>query len=313
MTEQIVDANFVAEHIGKSVKIIPANLLLNHNAACPDGRNTINSWFHFGGGSARRLQYFAAVEQVLGERYSTEEIGFLNAELTHRRPNIHIHFDDHFAKKLAGVVLRDNDFQRVARMRNEHDIQAVELLVHSAAELDFRARRRLADKFVEIGDVGCGHWAMMIKNPGSYNLRPELVHDVYRSSLMLAWSHTTPQELPFLHGEHDELAIAQVYSEAGIFLPLVTPNVDGVEIFVTTPQAVALANRLSAQRIRQVFGNNVNGDYVPVLDELTAAHQAVTLRNLPAAQGKPVYDVYVDPKKHEGKYVVKASLIGVNG
>lgn len=309
MSELVVNEAFIADHIGKSVNIIKSGDLLDHNAACPDGRNTLNGWFHFGGGSARRLLYFATVEDVLGEQYQTDEIGFLNAELTHRRPNIHIHFDDHFTHQLAGVVIKDNAFQAVAEMKDEHDYNAVEKLIHSARELDFRARRRLADVFVEIGDVGCGHWALMIKNPGDYGLRRELVHDVYKTSLMLAWSHTATQEMPVLHGEHTELAIAQIFSEDDAHLPLVTPNVDGVEVFASTPQAVRLANRLSARRIREVFGSNVNGNYVSRLDELTAEHQNVTLRKLGAAKGKPIYNVYVNPLNNN----VRAEFVGING
>lgn len=307
--EIFVNEGFIESHIAKSARLIGKDRVLDHTSGCPDGRNTMHGWFDFGGDSAKRLRKVIAYESATGARLNTNLVSRAIAVLAHNRPGIHIHFDDHLMHDLTPQVVRDNAFQKVARLSAEDDYQGMGRFLLDPNRLGLVEMERLAQLISDQRDVGCGHWSLLLNRSGEMGVRSGLARDVYVASMLEAWAHPMFAQLPVLHGKHDELAIVQVYSEEKGFVPLVQPNVDGVEVFVVTPQAIEHADELAFPNVARVLGGDVKKrTYLRHLRDIAERQTNFTLANLGAAKGKEIYAAVVSRDMR-----VSARRLGVNG
>jgi hypothetical protein len=307
--EAVINESFIESHIAKSARLIGKDRVLDHTPGCPDGRNTMHGWFDFGGDSAKRLRKIMAYERATGTVLNTNLVSRAIAVLSHNRPGIHLHFDDHLMHELTPQVVKDNRFQRVAKLSAEDDYQGMGRFLIDPNRLGLVEMERLAQIISEQRDVGCGHWSLLLNRSDEMGVREGLARDVYVANLLEAWAHPMFAQLPILHGKHDELAIVQVYSEEKGFVPLVQPNIDGVEVFVVTPQAIECADELAFPNVARVLGGDMKKKtYLRHLRDIAERQTNFTLANLGAAKGKEIYAAVVSRDMK-----VSARKLGVNG
>lgn len=293
-SESVVTPEMVSLHIGRSVRLVNIESVVDIPAGCPDGRNEHVGWFAFGGDSAKRLRKLVAYEQTTGIRLDTSAVNHALPLLTHNRPGIHLHFDEHMLHNLAVAIDSERSLSAVNMLQGGKDSVALGRLLLSPTQLSFLERRSLANLIAEQADVGCGHWSLLLNKSEEMGVRKELARDFYAATLMLAWASPLMAQLPILHGDHEEVAIVKVLSDDGSLVPLVQPNVRGIEMFIVTPQANAHADTYAYSAVKRVLGGRIDEvSFNNNLGDITARQDSYTLCHLGAAKGKPVFESVV--------------------
>lgn len=287
-----LDLEALRRHLGDvgAVRWIKlAAFLLHGKHACVDGRDDHGVIGTPGGSAGELLLALGAWERVVGMELDDAAIEALLAAYVDTFGRFYLHTD----------VGASNTF--IASMRQDPRLATTVPWMEKAEEWrDYLAappvelREAMLEHLLQPTSVGCGHIKRMLLYPEVYGVRVDLVRGVLRAYHRLRWQGTPGLDLVVLGGGHGEAGVVIVQTEEEPWplgaVPLVSPAVDGRQVFIYHPQVAAW---LRDQLVRWLLGSR---DLLPVvphdagalrreLDALAAAGLTSTLDAL--ADGLP--------------------------
>jgi rhodanese-related sulfurtransferase len=160
------------------------------------------------------------------------------------------------------------------------------------------AQEAVLDWYTKPEAFGCGHLKLMTLNPERYGVRPGLVPQVMRAFWTTRWKGAPEPEYVVLGGSHGEGAVVNVTLDEDLWtfsrVPLLSPNVDGVQMFVNHPQVAGQLRAHVSEFILRVESllpavPRQRGALVEQVNALGHQHLMATLGVL--AAGLPMFEV----------------------
>jgi hypothetical protein len=284
-------AQQIRDHVGDpgSVRWVKlAAFLLHGKRSCVDGRDDKGVIGTPGGDAGELMLALAAAETVRGRPFDDAEVERVFLDHLDTFGRFYMHSDTHAMNKLI-----------VEGLRQDPRITPFIEKVYEPAE--WRAfhtnppepvQEALLEHLVRPENMGCGHLRFVLTQP-EYGVRPELAHAVLRAFHRARWAGAPEVEWVVLGGEHVEGAVIEVVlcSELHSYtrIPLVSPQVDGLQMFVSHPEVTAHLRRETASFLVET-GVVPEEDEERLLAEITARGDrqlGATLGRL--ANGLPIF------------------------
>jgi hypothetical protein len=286
-------ASQILDHVGdpgtvRWVKL--AAFLLHGKRSCVDGRDDHGVIGTPGGDAGELMLALAAAEAVRGSPLSDEHVEQVLRDHLDTFGRFYMHSDMHAMNHLIVDGLRKDP--RVVPYI-EKVFEAVQWRAfHSNPPAE--VREALLEHLVKPENMGCGHLRFALTEE-RYGVRPGLSRALLRAFHTVRWSGAPELEWVVLGGEHVEGAVVEVVVEGELHsytrIPLVSPQVDGMQMFVSHPQVTAHLRRETASFL-------VETGLVPASDERRLLEEIgergnrqleATLGKL--AHGLPVYRI----------------------
>jgi rhodanese-related sulfurtransferase len=293
-------ATEIAEHVGDPTSVRWVKLgafLLHGKRSCVDGRDSAGVIGTPGGDAGELLLALAAVEKLAGKRFTEPEVEAVLLQHIDSFGRFYMHTDVASMNKLITEGYRKDD--RLAKHVP---------IVDSPAEQwrEFHARppanlRAAVLEHVTNPDVmGCGHLKFAMTVP-EYQVRPELARAYLEAFHRLRWAGAPELDWVVLGGAHTEAAVANITVEGALHsytrIPLVSPNVGGVQMFVNHPQVTSYVRReLAAMLCEQGFAACDSEQLSKTMEDLGALQMGLTLARL--AKGLPIVEIRFDLAGH---------------
>jgi hypothetical protein len=264
-----------------STRLVPLDDLSGDlGVACVDGRREHCTAGAPGGNAGLLILLLAAWEEG-AEPLSPEAVDRLFVRYLEHFGAFYLHTDRAAQNRLAGALGVGGG-------------AAVDTLVAGPPEA---LRPGLLEAVLDPAHVGCGHLRLLLEEPDTYGVRPDLVRAVLRAFFRRLWSGDPRLVLEVLDGPHKEAGVAVVRTEGAGAPALVTtcPRHGAVELFVYHPDAVAWLQALHALFLaREGF---ITPGRIPAC---IAAQRRLGDRQLEAtlqrlAPSLPVFDVRLEP------------------
>lgn len=159
-------------------------------------------------------------------------------------------------------------------------------------------REALLEHYLKPEAMGCGHLKLMTLHPERYGVRPGLVPQVMSAFWRARWKGAPEPEYVVLGGSHGEGAVVNVTLDASLWtfskVPLLSPNVQGLQMFVNHPQVARQLRSHVAEFILRVESllpavPAQKNALVEKVHELGQKHLEATLSVL--AAGLPFFEV----------------------
>jgi rhodanese-related sulfurtransferase len=233
-----LEANQILEHVGDpgSVRWVKlAAFLTNGKRSCVDGRDDKGVIGTPGGDAGELVLALAAAEAVRGAPFSDSDVERVLGLHLDAFGRFYMHSDMHAMNTLIVEGLRKDPrleghlgpTWEAAEWRRFHANPPPEL--HEA----------LLEHLVRPENMGCGHLRFVLTD-GGYGVRPELSRAVLKAFHRLRWAGAPELEWVVLGGDHVEGAVIEVVLDGDLHsytrIPLVSPQVDGLQMFVSHPQ-----------------------------------------------------------------------------
>ena len=281
----------ILDHVGdpgavRWVKL--AAFLLHGKRSCVDGRDDKGVIGTPGGDAGELMLALSAAEAVRGAPLSDDDVLRIFVDHIDTFGRFYMHSDMHAMNTLILEGLRKDprvipyieDVREPAQWRAFHASPPKEI------------REALLEHLVKPEHMGCGHLRFVLTQ-GSYGVRPDLARAVLRAFHRVRWAGAPEVEWVVLGGEHVEGAVIEVTIDGELHsytrIPLVSPQVDGLQMFVSHPQVTAHLRRETASFLSEI-GAIPREQESRLLDEITArgdAQLSDTLGRL--ARGLPVF------------------------
>jgi hypothetical protein len=158
------------------------------------------------------------------------------------------------------------------------------------------ARDAVLEYLVRPDGMGCGHLRVAMTE-GAYHVRPELTRAFIQAFHRLRWSGAPELEWIVLGGAHDEGAVVNITVEGALHsytrIPLVSPNVGGVQMFVNHPQVTSYLRRELAASLCEAGASSLTDTaLMGEIEHLGSLQATQTLVRL--AKGLPVFEIRFD-------------------
>lgn len=267
--------------------------LLRGRRSCVDGRDDHGVIGTPGGDAGEFALALASYEQAAQRALTRAQVQWLLQEYVDTFGRFYMHSDTPTGAKFVAAVRAD---------------PVLGPAVHGlTSPLDWRTfmrappahlQPRLLELEVTADALGCGHLKLMMTAPERYGVRPGLVADVVHAMWTLRWGGAPEIDFVVLGGEHNEAGVVNVVVDGELWpfsrVPLLSPNVDGHQVFINHPQVASYLRGLVAQFLLRAE-EKLHPDETPhaalasAMQELGAKHLAATLGVL--AQGLPAFEV----------------------
>ena len=242
---QRLTAAQILEHVGdpgavRWVKL--AAFLLHGKRSCVDGRDDHGVIGTPGGDAGELLLALSVVEDLRGAPLTDAEVARTLVAHVDTFGRFYMHSDMHGMNHL--IV---EGFRKDARL-TPHLTQVFEAQEWRAflADPPVALRPYLLEHLVKPENFGCGHLKFAFGQP-EYGLRAGLGTAFLRAFHELRWAGAPELEFVILGGDHVEGAVVEVRIEGELRsytrIPLVSPQVDGLQMFVAHPQVTAHLRR----------------------------------------------------------------------
>jgi rhodanese-related sulfurtransferase len=289
-----LSAEEILAHVGEPgavrwVKL--AAFLLHGKRSCVDGRDDKGVIGTPGGDAGEFLLALSAAEVVRNAPLTDEQVEGLLLDHLDTFGRFYLHSDTDAMNTLILDGLR----------RDERITPFLEGVFHAEEWREFHknppeaVREALLEHLVLPQNMGCGHMRLALIDP-AYGVREGLSRALLRAFHRARWSGAPEIEWVVLGGDHVEGAVIEVVlgSELHSYtrIPLVSPQVDGLQMFVSHPEVTAHLRRETASFL-------VEAGIVPpqaeakLLAEITARGErqmAATLTKL--AAGLPIFRLH---------------------
>jgi rhodanese-related sulfurtransferase len=285
----------IAEHVGDPTTVRWVKLaafLLHGKRSCVDGRDDHGVIGTPGGDAGELLLALAAAERVQGPEITTAQVEKVLMRHIDTFGRFYMHSDTTAMNRLIVDGLRKDE--RVAPLIAQVD-KPEEWRTWLRAPPP-AARDAVLEHLVKPDVMGCGHlrFAMTV---GEYAVRPGLASAFLQAFHRLRWAGAPELDWVILGGEHVEGAVANVVVEGGLHsytrVPLVSPNVAGVQMFVNHPQVTSFMRRELAAFLCEVGAVDTRESALTLaIDELGTAQAGQTLSRL--AHGLPLFEIRFD-------------------
>ncbi len=286
----------IESHIGapgRMRRVTLASLLLSTETSCVDGREDRAILGTPGGDAGELLLALAATEDAAGAPIDLGHVPTLVRAFADRFRGVYLHTDNNALNTLARSIQADPALSGlVAGFSSASDW--VSFLRRPPAG----ARRGLLDHLVQRDHVGCGHIKLALGDPEHYHIRPDLITTFFRAFYTDYWDGAPHLSWVILGGGHAEGAVVNITVEGevdgGTRIPMVSPNVSGVQMFVNHPQAVGFLRDQTARFITQDVpdlcpgGTELSGKLPGAIAALGEVQMGNTLSAL--AKGLPIFE-----------------------
>lgn len=286
----------IVEHLGDPRTVRWAKVaafLLHGKTSCVDGRDDHGVVGTPGGDAGELLLALGACERVTGRPIAAEALPALLGRYVDAFGHFYLHSD-------VGALNR-----YIARMRADPRIPESALPARTDPPQAWRrftagppdaVRPYVLEHLVHPDSVGCGHLKFMLTKSEAYGLRSGLVEAFLRAYFTSRWNGLIELEFVPLGGGHREGAVVSVHLDdvqPYTQVPLVSPNVQGLQMFVNHPEVTAYQRGLISCFFCRELDLGLSADDLTSLVEeqarLGKQQMGETLGAL--AQGLPVYDV----------------------
>lgn len=292
----------IADHVGDVAKVRRVKLaavLLANKTSCVDGREDRAIIGTFGGDAGEFLLALAAAERVGSGKWNLADVPALTRAFADTFGGIYFHTDDNALNKLVRSLRSDPRIEpAVATLNRIEDWE--KFLRRPPVEL----QRALLDHLVQPEHLGCGHIKLQLTRPDDYGIRPELVTAFFEAFHRGLWEGARDFHWVVLGGNHEEGAVLSVTLEGELSpfssVPLITPSIGGVQMFVNHPQVVVHMREQTTRFLSgpaselAPTGSKDAAALTTEIARLGAAQAEATLGAL--APGLPVFGVHFGPK-----------------
>ena len=287
-------AQQIADHVGDPTGVRWVKLsafLLHGKRSCVDGRDDHGVIGTPGGDAGELLLALAAAERVSGKPFSSEDVERILLRHVDTFGRFYMHSD---------VALNRQVFDRY-----REDARIAPYVKHVETGEDRRTfhkqppaaiREAMLEHLVKPELMGCGHlnFAMTVDD---YQVRPALARAFLEAFHRLRWSGVLELEWIVLGGAHNEGAVVNICVDGGLHsytrVPLVSPSVGGVQIFVNHPQVTSFLRGELAAFLCEIGAASCEHDHLTdAIEKLGAAQASMTLGRL--ARGLPVFEIRFD-------------------
>jgi rhodanese-related sulfurtransferase len=238
----------ILDHVGDpgSVRWVKlAAFLLHGKRSCVDGRDDHGVIGTPGGDAGELLLALSAVEDLRGAPLTDAEVAQALIAHIDTFGRFYMHSDTHGMNHLIVEGLRKDEriVPYLTKVFEPAEWRA--FLSNPPTEL----RPALLEHLVKPQNFGCGHLKFTFTQP-EYAVRSGLGEAFLRAFHELRWAGAPELEFVILGGDHVEGAVVQVVIEGELHsytkIPLVSPQVDGLQMFVAHPQVTAHLRREAA-------------------------------------------------------------------
>lgn len=298
----LLTKELIEQHVGRrgSVKWMTlAAFLTRGRRSCVDGRDDSGVIGTPGGDMGELCLALAAYETATGVALEQRHIDLLVQEWVDTFGRLYLHNDTPTINAL------------IPKLRA--DPRLTKLLEPLSQPMHWRnfmrapppeARPALLEWYLKPEAMGCGHLRLMTLFPERYGVRPGLVPQVMHGFWTTRWKGAPEPEYVVLGGSHGEGAVVNVTLDEALWtfskVPLLSPNVDGLQMFVNHPQVAQQLRTHVSEFLLRVEGllpvvPANRGALVETVARLGQQHLEATLTVL--AAGLPVFEVCF----HEGE------------
>ncbi len=228
----------IEQHVGRrgSVKWMTlAAFLTRGRRSCVDGRDDHGVIGTPGGDTGEFALALAAYEAVTGVVLEQPQIDALLRAWLDTFGRFYLHNDTPTVNALIPTLRADPRLTKTLEPLSQ-PMQWRNFLRQPPME----ARAPLLEHYTTPAAMGCGHLKLMTLHPERYGVRPGLVPQVMSAFWRTRWSGAVEPEYVILGGSHGEGAVVSVTLDEELWtfskVPLLSPNVDGVQMFVNHPQ-----------------------------------------------------------------------------
>lgn len=241
-----VSEDTIRAHVGSrdSVRWVKlAAFLLHGRTSCVDGRDDHGVIGTPGGDMGEFVLALAAVES-LGVGIDEPLLPLLLRDFVEAFGTFYLHSDVHATSRFIAALRAD------PRIPEDH------LPGRDDPPLAWRRFLRRPDPSIqavvlehllEPVHVGCGHVRLCMTESTSYGVRATLVRAIYAAYFRAAWDGLPELEFVPLGGSHEERGVLLVEADDDLWpftrIPLVSPHVEGEQVFVHHPQVTAFQRR----------------------------------------------------------------------
>ncbi len=287
-------ASLIADHVGHPTSVRWVKLgafLLHGKRSCVDGRDDQGVIGTPGGDAGELLLALAAAEVTSGRALSNDEIERVLLHHIDTFGRFYMHTDVGALNQLISAYRSD---ERIAPFIAH--IASPEAWGAFHARVPEVVQGAVLEYLTVPGMMGCGHLRFAMTEP-EYQVRPELARAFLRAFHRLRWAGAPELEWVILGGTHAEAGVVNVIVEGDLHtytrVPLVSPAVGNVQLFVNHPQVTRFMRAEVAASLCELgIGDATPERLAAAIDELGAAQAASTLRRL--ARGLPVFEIQFD-------------------
>ncbi|MBL8921320.1 MAG: rhodanese-like domain-containing protein [Myxococcaceae bacterium] len=297
LTKELIDA-----HVGRrgNVKWMTlAAFLTRGRRSCVDGRDDSGVIGTPGGDMGELCLALAAWETATGATLEQAHIDALVQEWVDTFGRLYLHSDTGTINTLIPKLRADPRLTK-----------ALEPLSQPMHWRNFmrgpprEVQEAVLEWYLKPEAMGCGHLRLMTLYPERYGVRPGLVQQVMHGFWTTRWKGAPEPEYVVLGGGHAEGAVVNVTLDESLWtfskVPLLSPNVDGLQMFVNHPQVAQQLRAHVAEFLLRVEGllpvvPRDRGALIETVGRLGQQHLTATLSVL--AAGLPVFEVCF----HEGE------------
>ncbi len=293
-------------HLGSVRWLRLASFLLHGRRSCVDGRDDHGVIGTPGGDAGEFALALAAYESCTGATLTQAQLRPLMQAYVDTFGRFYFHNDTHTLNELIPRLRADERLTKVLAPLTE-PLHWRNFLRSPPPEV----RAWLLEHYTQSESVGCGHLKLMMRFPERYGVRPGLVADLLEAMWTTRWGGAPEFEYVVLTGTHQEAAVLNVVMDEDLWafsrVPLVSPNVDGHQLFVNHPQVATYLRQhvceflLRVENLLPVVPSSRKA-LVDTVHALSQQHLQATLGQL--AKGLPVYEVRFG---HEGAFSVTHS------
>ncbi|HEU0036034.1 MAG TPA: rhodanese-like domain-containing protein [Kofleriaceae bacterium] len=296
-------AELIAEHVLDPLAVRWVKLgafLLHGKRSCVDGRDEQGVIGTPGGDAGELLLALAVTERITRKSFSDEDVERILVRHIDTFGRFYMHTD-----VIATTQLIVEGYHKDPRIApHVANLASAEDWRHFHKRPPPEIREAVLEHLVKPELMGCGHLrlAMMLDE---YGVRPALARAFLRAFHRLRWTGSPELEWVVLGGAHEEGAVANVVVDGNLHtytrIPLVSPSVSGVQMFVNHPQVTAFLRRELAAFLCEIgAAPPPEADVVDAIEQLGAVQARVTLGRL--AGELPVFEIRFD---HDGKAAVE--------
>ena len=291
--EGTVTAAQVLAHVGDAgavrwVKL--GSFVLYGRRSCVDGRDDHGVIGTPGGDMGELLLALSAAEELRDTALDDAAVDALLLAYVDTFGRFYMHSDVHAANHMIVEGYRKDE--RIVPYIGK-TFEPAEWRAWNAKP-PMEARAAVLEQMVDPAHVGCGHLRLAMTDP-EYGVRPGLPAQLMRAFHRLRWAGAPELELAILGGDHHEGAVLVITIDDELHattpIPLVSPQVDGSQAFISHPQVIGwMRSELVAFLVRQGV---VPAEQAPtLLARIQALGDVQTGRTLGRlAKGLPVFKV----------------------
>jgi hypothetical protein len=282
---QAVSRDEIARHVADRNHVRwakAATLLLHGTQACIDGRDAHAIVGTPGGDAGELILALATAERLAGRPFTPVEIARIFDAYLEAFGHFYMHSDDYAVTAMLERLRADHPDAELPRV---HDHEALTRFMQSPPPA---IREALLDMVAEPEFVGCGHLRLMLQQPEAYGVRAELVTEVLRNFHRDLWAGHPAADFVVLQGRHEETAVVTVELSHDVHtytrIPLVSPRVGDIEIFVVHPQVARFIRRENAafllEQVPLLHESVEETEFFAEMEHLAGSQRSATLTRL---------------------------------